>query len=40
MSLTDDAAVLFFSSSTLEESRGDDVRFPPRLWDPWQVEER
>ena len=40
MTLTDDAAVVFFSSSTLEESHGDDVRFPPRLWDPWQVEER
>jgi dTDP-4-dehydrorhamnose 3,5-epimerase len=40
MSLTDDAAVVFLSSSTLEESHGDDVRFPPRLWDPWQVEER
>jgi dTDP-4-dehydrorhamnose 3,5-epimerase len=40
MSLTDDAAILFFSSSTLEESMGDDVRFPARHWDPWHVEER
>ena len=40
MSLTEEAAVLFFSSSTLEESRGDDVRFPARLWDPWLIEER
>jgi dTDP-4-dehydrorhamnose 3,5-epimerase len=40
MSLTEDAAVMFFSSSTLEDSHGDDVRFPARLWDPWHIEER
>jgi dTDP-4-dehydrorhamnose 3,5-epimerase len=40
MTLTDRAAVLVFSSSTLEESLGDDVRFPARHWDPWHVEER
>jgi dTDP-4-dehydrorhamnose 3,5-epimerase len=40
MSLTDDAALLFFSTSTLEESRLDDVRFDARYWDPWTVEER
>jgi dTDP-4-dehydrorhamnose 3,5-epimerase-like enzyme len=40
MSLSDDAAVLFFSSSTLAESQGDDVRYPARHWDPWQIEER
>ena len=32
--------VLFLSTSTLEESRGDDVRFDPRYWDIWTVEER
>jgi dTDP-4-dehydrorhamnose 3,5-epimerase-like enzyme len=40
MTLTDDTEVLFFSSSVLEESLGDDVRFDARLWDPWQIEER
>jgi dTDP-4-dehydrorhamnose 3,5-epimerase-like enzyme len=40
MSLTDDVSVMFFSSSTLEESHGDDVRYPARHWDPWHVEER
>jgi dTDP-4-dehydrorhamnose 3,5-epimerase-like enzyme len=40
MTLTPDAKLMFFSTSTLEESLGDDVRFPARLWDPWQVEER
>ena len=40
MSLTDDVSVLFFSSSSLEESQGDDVRYPARHWDPWHVEER
>jgi dTDP-4-dehydrorhamnose 3,5-epimerase len=40
MSLTPDAKLLFFSTSTLEESKGDDIRFPSRLWDVWGVEER
>jgi dTDP-4-dehydrorhamnose 3,5-epimerase-like enzyme len=40
MTLTADAKLLFFSTSTLEESLGDDVRFPARYWDPWHVEER
>jgi hypothetical protein len=31
---------MFFSTSTLEESLRDDIRFPARYWDPWQVEER
>jgi len=38
--LTSDAMLLFFSSSTLEESVGDDFRFPARHWDPWEVDER
>jgi dTDP-4-dehydrorhamnose 3,5-epimerase len=40
MTLTPDAKLMFFSSSTLDESLGDDVRFPARYWDPWKVEER
>lgn len=40
MSLTEDARAMFFSTSSLEESKGDDIRFDARLWDPWQVEER
>jgi dTDP-4-dehydrorhamnose 3,5-epimerase-like enzyme len=40
MSLTEEALLLFFSTSSLEESAGDDVRFPARYWEPWQVEER
>ncbi len=40
MSLTPDALLLFFSTSTLEESRGDDVRYDARHWDPWGVAER
>jgi len=40
MTLTDDAVLLFFSTSTVEESKGDDFRFPARHWDPWHVEER
>ena len=40
MSLSDDARIVFFSTSTLDESLSDDMRFPARYWDPWQVEER
>lgn len=40
MSLTPETKVMFFSTSSLEESKGDDYRFPARLWDIWEVEER
>lgn len=40
MSLTEGAKIMFFSTSTLEESLKDDIRFPARRWDPWRVEER
>jgi dTDP-4-dehydrorhamnose 3,5-epimerase len=40
MSLTADAKLIFFSTSTVDESRGDDVRFDARYWDAWSVEER
>jgi dTDP-4-dehydrorhamnose 3,5-epimerase-like enzyme len=40
MTLTSDAKLMFFSTSTLDDSLGDDIRFPARYWDPWQVEER
>jgi dTDP-4-dehydrorhamnose 3,5-epimerase len=40
MSLTENAKLMFFSTSTLAESRGDDIRFDARLWDPWTVVER
>jgi dTDP-4-dehydrorhamnose 3,5-epimerase len=40
MNLAPHTRVCFFSSSTLEESAADDIRFPSRLWDPWSIEER
>ncbi len=40
MSLTPDALLFFFSTSSLEESREDDIRFDARYWDPWDVMER
>lgn len=40
MSLTDDAKLIFFSTSTLEESQGDDIRFDSRTWDIWTIPER
>jgi dTDP-4-dehydrorhamnose 3,5-epimerase len=40
MTLTDDAKLLFFSTSTLEDSLGDDIRFNWDKWDIWEVERR
>jgi len=40
--LEDDTRILFFSTSSLEESKGDDYRFPIDYWgdDIWDVENR
>lgn len=40
MSLTEDAKLVFFSSSSIQESLQDDFRFDAHYWDPWKVEER
>lgn len=40
MSLTEDALLAYFSTATLESSRGDDVRYDARYWDIWNVIER
>jgi dTDP-4-dehydrorhamnose 3,5-epimerase-like enzyme len=40
MSLTEDAQLMIFSTSTVEESLGDDFRFDARRWDAWSVIER
>lgn len=40
MSLTQGAKLVFFSTSTVEESRNDDIRFDSRTWDPWTIVER
>lgn len=40
MTLTDNAVVMFFSTSTLEESKGDDYRFNKDTWDIWNIQER
>lgn len=40
MTLTADTQLIYFSSSTLEDARGDDYRFPSHYWDCWSVEER
>lgn len=40
MTLSEDTQLMFFSTSTLEESKGDDFRFEARHWDVWGVVER
>ena len=40
MSLTEGAKLLVFSSTTLDESQGDDYRFPYDYWDIWKIENR
>jgi dTDP-4-dehydrorhamnose 3,5-epimerase-like enzyme len=40
MSLTEDTKLMFFSTSSLQESAGDDIRYHARHWDIWDVVER
>jgi dTDP-4-dehydrorhamnose 3,5-epimerase-like enzyme len=40
MSLTADLKLMFFSTSSLDESQGDDFRYDARYWDIWQIVER
>jgi dTDP-4-dehydrorhamnose 3,5-epimerase len=40
MSLTQDLKLMFFSTSTLAESQGDDFRYDAHYWDIWTVVER
>jgi dTDP-4-dehydrorhamnose 3,5-epimerase len=40
MSLTSDLKLVFFSTSSLEESQADDFRYDSCHWDIWQVVER
>lgn len=40
MTLEQDSTVCFFSNRTLDESLGDDFRYPADYWNPWHVEER
>lgn len=40
MNLTKDTKIMFFSTSTLEESKGDDYRFPYDYWNIWEIKER
>lgn len=40
MTLTQETQVFFFSTSTIEESKGDDIRFDSRYWNPWEIVER
>ena len=40
MTLTEGAKVMFLSTSSLEESVGDDIRFDATYWNPWQIEQR
>jgi dTDP-4-dehydrorhamnose 3,5-epimerase-like enzyme len=40
MSLLAGTRLMYLSDAKLGESLDDDVRYPGRYWDPWQVEER
>ncbi|RKY11993.1 MAG: sugar epimerase [Planctomycetota bacterium] len=40
MSLTSDLKLVFFSTSTIEQSAKDDIRYDARYWDIWEVAER
>lgn len=38
--LEEDTRIIFFSTSTLEESKGDDIRFPYDKWNIWEEDYR
>lgn len=40
MNLEEGTIVLFFSTSTLEESKDDDIRFPYDKWNIWDIVQR
>ena len=40
MNLQDNTKVIFFSTSTLKESMGDDIRFEYDKWNIWNIERR
>jgi len=40
MSLSTDAKLLVLSSTTLDESKGDDYRFEFDYWNPWEITQR
>jgi len=40
MNLTNDTQLVFFSTSTVEESQGDDFRYDAYYWNPWKIVER
>jgi len=37
MTLMPDTRVMFFSTATLEQSKGDDYRYDPCYWSPWEI---
>lgn len=40
MSLTAETKLIFFSTSSLEDTHGDDIRYDAYYWNPWQIVER
>ena len=39
-SLTEDCQIMFFSTTTIEEAKGDDYRFPYDQWNCWEEDYR
>lgn len=40
MTLSSNTKLVFFSTSSLEESVGDDFRFDAKYWNAWEIKER
>lgn len=40
MTLKKNTKLVFFSTATLEESSGDDIRYDAYYWNPWEIVER
>ena len=40
MSLEDNSELLIFSTSSVEESLKDDIRYDVKYWNPWKISQR
>lgn len=40
MTLVPDTRVMFFSTATVEQSKGDDYRYDAYYWNPWEITPR
>ena len=40
MSLEENSELLIFSTSSIQESLNDDIRYEANYWNPWDIKDR